>query len=322
MKTLIEAVQNGDFDTAEQWLLGGAPADCSDERSGESALAIAVGRADVAMVRLLLEHGADPNFLETATWPLDTAAGRGYKEILELLLDEDADPDAQDEDGCTPLIGAASGGHLEIVELLLEVGADPRCKDRYGKRPILFAAEKGHTEIVDLLAPLSTAEDRRQAGLMMKLARQESPCGSIQRFFEAAKAGDIQGVKDYLGTGGEVDVMDQAGRTALFWAARRDHLDVVKLLVSRGSDVNHLDALGNSLLVVARTQAESGSYEFLYELASQKSRDRDEQAMKKAVRIARKNGFSKEADLAERKFEELKKRMEKKVATKKAKKKQ
>jgi ankyrin repeat protein len=57
----------------------------------------------------------------------------------------------------------------------------------------------------------------------------------------AASAGDASGVADALEAGAAIEARDAHDRTALLIAAAEDHLDVARLLVERGADVNALD---------------------------------------------------------------------------------
>ena len=47
-------------------------------------------------------------------------------EVVKLLLEHGADPNAQNKSGETPLHDAACLGHVEIVKLLLELGGRPK----------------------------------------------------------------------------------------------------------------------------------------------------------------------------------------------------
>jgi ankyrin repeat protein len=172
---LVAAVRAGKIDLVRDLLAAGALADCLDEKTGVSALAIACEQGNLQMAQLLLDQGANPDYLGATACPLQVAAGRGDAHLVELLLQHDAVVHVQDEDGCSPLIDAAAGGHLEVVEILLEAGADGRHKNLQGKRAIFYAAERGHVDVVGLLAPLSTPQDRREAHLILELARQGPP---------------------------------------------------------------------------------------------------------------------------------------------------
>jgi len=98
------------------------------------------------VVKLLLEHGADPNVKNRdGKTPLHNAASEGHLEVVKLLLERGADPNVKDDDGNTPLHNAAWRGHLEVVKLLLEHGADPNVQEttltkrRYIMRPGVVA---------------------------------------------------------------------------------------------------------------------------------------------------------------------------------------
>jgi len=92
---------------------------------------------DVALMKLLLERGADPkiatNFGDTA---LTAAGGIGWVEgvtfewskeqnleAIKLLLDLGLDPNVANKDGRTPLMGAALKGRNEAIQLLVDRGA-------------------------------------------------------------------------------------------------------------------------------------------------------------------------------------------------------
>jgi ankyrin repeat protein len=62
---------------------------------------------------------------------------------------------------------------------------------------------------------------------------------------EAAKTGDLQKVQELIKADPDaVNLKDNSGRTPLHWAARNDHLSVVRFLVENGADVNAEDNRG------------------------------------------------------------------------------
>ncbi len=77
------------------------------------------GKEDSALVRLLLEHGADVNARAAlGVTPLHTAASRGNAPLVALLLERGAKVDAHMDDGKTPAIVAADHGHPELAARL------------------------------------------------------------------------------------------------------------------------------------------------------------------------------------------------------------
>ena len=61
---------------------------------------------------------------------------------------------------------------------------------------------------------------------------------------DAAKAGDIETVKQHLAAGTEMDVKGKDGWTSLHWAASSDHKEIVELLIAAGANVNAEDTAG------------------------------------------------------------------------------
>ena len=107
-----------------------------------------------AIVRLLLQAGADPNVVGNLpddgppATPLIFAAGQGDTELVELLLASGADPDLAGWNGMTALIEAARMGQVEILKLLLRSGAQVDQTDGLGHTALAWAALTGRPESV------------------------------------------------------------------------------------------------------------------------------------------------------------------------------
>ena len=54
-----------------------------------------------------------------------------------------------------------------------------------------------------------------------------------------ASLGDVEQVEQGINDGLDVNSADEEGYSALHAAAENDHLEVVKLLISKGADINH-----------------------------------------------------------------------------------
>ena len=67
------------------------------------------------------------------------AAADGRKEIMALLLKRRADPNAESDDGWTPLLMAVSEHRIDMVRLLLQYNANPNLKSRDGQSPLAYA---------------------------------------------------------------------------------------------------------------------------------------------------------------------------------------
>ena len=123
--------------------------DCSD-RDPES-------NAEVAVVKLLLDHGADIKAVDyKKQTPLHLAARWGRLAIAEALLERlpPAGISARDKHGDTPLHLAARWGYEDIVNLLIEKGANVKEENDLKESPEEVAKAHHQLEIVDLLRSL------------------------------------------------------------------------------------------------------------------------------------------------------------------------
>jgi len=85
----------------------------------------AASKGHTEIVRLLLEHGADPNAKEAVCQgglSLRDAAGKGFIEIVRLLLEHGAVPEHWVDSSGDALFGAHHGGHPDILHLLYSQG--------------------------------------------------------------------------------------------------------------------------------------------------------------------------------------------------------
>lgn len=80
-------------------------------------------------VRLLLDYGADVHAVARNAMrvqPIHAATAAHDAESVRLLLEAGADPNAEQQEGWTPLMAARHNGDLDLVELLVAYGATDR----------------------------------------------------------------------------------------------------------------------------------------------------------------------------------------------------
>ena len=110
---------------------------------------ISVG--DTALIKSLLDEGADINAKDGDFTLLMKAATEGYLKTAKLLIDKGAEIDARTNEGTSALMVASSGGYTKIVELLVNAGANAKIKNNMGYTAEMYAKEKGYTNIVQML---------------------------------------------------------------------------------------------------------------------------------------------------------------------------
>jgi uncharacterized protein len=110
-------------------------------------------QAEAAQV--LLEAGADVRAAARnpmRVTALHAAAAARQAPLVKLLLDHGADANARQQASYTALHAAAQHGDVEMAELLLARGADPWLRSDDGKDAAAHARAGGHHALADRLA--------------------------------------------------------------------------------------------------------------------------------------------------------------------------
>ena len=113
----------------------------------------AVYNEDLEITRLLIDLGADVNYLDNRPFFLFIAVMKGNKDMVNLLLDRGADVDEQNRHGQTALVRAIQDKHVDIVRILLNRGADVNGRDFQENTPLIWACSgtPPNKDIVELL---------------------------------------------------------------------------------------------------------------------------------------------------------------------------
>lgn len=130
----------------------------------------AIQANEVESLKLLLEHGANPNLVIDGTnGALVKAIGKPA--IVKLLLQYKADPNKKDEmyKGY-PLEYAIQKNDCEAVKLLLEYGANPNQVGKYGQTVLLSAVSNENFLAVELLLKYNADPNVRTQGRLSPLA--------------------------------------------------------------------------------------------------------------------------------------------------------
>ena len=145
-------------------------------------------------IKLLLEHGADPNrpakdntltrtiftmqwFYEDGCTPFVRAAQSSDVELMQLLLDWGADPFMKTAFGDTALTAAGGIGwvegvtyersakeNLEAIKMLVYLGLGVNDANRDGRTALMGAALKGRNDVVQFLVDHGAKLDQRDGG--------------------------------------------------------------------------------------------------------------------------------------------------------------
>lgn len=172
------------------------------------AIGCAIREGKWEPVQMLLDAGAVIGF-EDALW-------LGNTDLVRRYLKEGYEADSILIRGMTPLHIVAHRGFLELVDLLLELGAMPDPQDSSGKTPLLYAYMNRHLEVVSRL---------REAGAKVGIV-------------EASLLGETLLVLSFLDAGVAIETYNEADMTPLMATCMGGHLELARLLLDRGADLN------------------------------------------------------------------------------------
>lgn len=186
---------------------------------------------DFKKIKLLLEHGADPNFLyQDGSTPLHKFYSD--QELVKLLLEYGADPNIQNEDGLTPLdIVIDTGGYDKTVKYLMENGAYPNIDS-------------------EIYSDVITRNNFSALKILLKHGVDPS------LFLDSAISYRKQKMmKILLEYGANPNIQDEYGATPLHSASMLGNLKMVEILLENGADYTLKDIDGKEAIDYAKSQA-------------------------------------------------------------------
>ncbi|XP_050430101.1 ankyrin repeat domain-containing protein 17 isoform X3 [Adelges cooleyi] len=226
----------------------GINVDSQTESNHDTALTVACAGGHEELVKLLLVRGANIEHRDKKGFtPLILAATGGFDKIVEILLNNAANMEAQSErTKDTPLSLACSGGRYEVCELLLQRGANKEHRNVSDYTPLSLAASGGYVNIIKLLLN-NGAEINSRTGSKL----------GISPLMLAAMNGHTAAVKLLLDMGSDINAQIETNRnTALTLACFQGRHEVVSLLLDRKANVEHRAKTGLTPLM----EAASGGY--------------------------------------------------------------
>jgi ankyrin repeat protein len=161
--------------------------------------------------------GADSRLVE--------AARNQDQSQVRVLLNQHADANIRSEDGSTALLWAAHWNDVETAGLLIRAGADANAANDFRITPLSLACTNASSSLVELLL-------KAGANPNTPIATGETP------LMTCARTGSMDAVRMLIARGGDVNAKEPAeNQTALMWAAAEHHPDVVGALIAARADL-------------------------------------------------------------------------------------
>lgn len=221
---LVEAAAKGDLAAVKTELGKGTLVDTKDGRQ-RTALYHAVSEGKTEVVKHLLSEGANVNTKrDDGDTPLMTAARKGDMELVRSLVEGGANVKTADNFGRTPLMMAATSGSKEVFDFVLK-DSDLNATDKYELSALIFAMRAGHMDLAkDILAKGAKVWKPKPATfstkpIVLKIEGKVQP--GMEKVIEDLDKKEV--------------TLHQ--KTELFYAIEKGDLELVKLLVAKGSPV-------------------------------------------------------------------------------------
>lgn len=252
--------------------------------SGELIMDIGYsGHGDIKKVKDLIKQGANVNSVnKNGTTLLMRSEDL---DIIQVLLEAGIDVNKQDDFGNTALMLHID--EPEIVKLLLYANADVNIKDEKGNNTLMRACREGFADTVQLIldtnkAKINETNKRGQTALMLAsglTVKRIMPTSS----FLASEKGHLTCIQSLLKSNADVNIKDKTGKNALMYATQlvdtkqqdykdfdiknilsysvipNEHLQIIKLLLEQGTDINLKDKSGKTALAYTKG-IESNNY--------------------------------------------------------------
>ena len=269
---LLFAAQQGNIESARMLLAAGVGVNetAPDGIAGDTnsrlmfkpgteagALLVSIDSGHEAMARFLVENGADVKQHDAGRTPLHSAVQREMPELASLLLAKGADPNAKLERPM-PLLSRFIGQ---------QAGVDT---NPIGATPFWLAADYGDVHMMQLLAdhgadPSLTTIDKTtplMAASGVDFIEGQDRYG--RRWFQATtmplQLAAVEAVKLMIALGSDINAVNADGQTALHGAAYMGSTPLIQFLADHGAKLDVPNKLGQTPYYIAQGVYQAGSF--------------------------------------------------------------
>ena len=202
----------------------------------------ACNEENIKNVEILLDANTDVNRDSSAGHtPLHIAVTKSNIDLVTLLLNKNVDVDSVTIDGKTPLHIAVEKSEGTIIQKLLVWKANPNIKDAIGNTSLHLAAQLKQNTKPRLTLAVAASVDTDE------MYDRDGRC-HFPAFYQSCSSQTVQALIKY---GAVVNEVNNRHQTALWFACCDGQVDLVKILLDTGTDLNIVDDFKDSSLHAA-----------------------------------------------------------------------
>jgi ankyrin repeat protein len=233
-EALHKAAKQKDGQMLQCLLVFNANPDAYEDHNSDRALHWAAYQGSVENVVLLLKHRAvmDKSGYHSATPFTQAYCGRKaqYVAVMRLFLEKGADPNSKIWPMGTLMNQAIADKKIEIVKMLLEFKADPNCANDHGECPLQYAAALAGVAFITTLLDAGATGINRPT----KLGYTPLFCA----YLASEDAVRKNGMQLLLEKRADPNCRDKDGESLIDHMAYRGEKELLELMIAHGAQVN------------------------------------------------------------------------------------
>jgi ankyrin repeat protein len=238
------AVQSGNSDLLNWLLKDLAMLAAARDSLGRTATHTAAMMGSLHMLQCLhlnkqLSFSSDDN----QSTPLHLAAFHGNVDCVQVLLSAGHPTVVTDAHGCSPLHVACTEQHLLVVDVLAQTGHVDEY-DSTGASPLMVCVAKGMVDGINTLLKYGARSTHRDytgsscLHAVLNLPHEKPEQLALQQRITMT----------LIKHGIDVNARDTLGRSPCHLASEKGNIEMLKLLIDHGGDVSVVDAAGKTCM--------------------------------------------------------------------------
>lgn len=261
----------GDHYIVQSLLDHGADPKLSDKQ-GRTPLMRAALMGNLDAVQVFVAHDEDNIFDagSTGMLPIHCACLISHLALVEQFIELDEEGKTltvRDNEGTTAFLAAATPPiNTEVLEFLLESGSDVNEKNNAGETALLLAAKAGNNKAIQYLLSKGATFTAAANGMtpLHEVAFRKNKEG-VNIFLDGVAGVDVEALNNdgesplaLACAGGDIECVKlllQKGcnkdRGCVHQATKFERPDVIRLLAAKGADLNGMNRIGQTPLVIA-----------------------------------------------------------------------